>query len=121
VLTFESGNAEDFASKLIWASRNKDELAQIALRGRKFADSCLSKERVYIPLVNWVKCPGFAPDRGKRVGFKNDRDEHISGLERTLSEMNAYYLCIIHDLEGKRSHKKSKYDFLSKLLKKNRD
>jgi len=121
VLTFEPGNAEDFASKLVWASRNRDELVQMAERGKKFADVHLSKERIYSPLVNWVKCPGFAPDRDKRVRFENDRDEHISGLERTLSEMNAYYLDIIRDLEGKRSHKKSKYDFLSKLLRKNRD
>jgi len=120
-LTFESGNVKDFASKLVWASRNRDELVQMAERGKKFADVHLSKERIYSPLVNWVKCPGFAPDWDKRVRFENDRDEHISGLERTLSEMNAYYLDIIRDLEGKRSHKKSKYDFLSKLLRKNKD
>ncbi|MCL5986664.1 MAG: glycosyltransferase [Actinobacteria bacterium] len=120
-LTFEPGSAEDFADKLVWASRNRDELTEMAVKGKKFAEDHLSGEKIYLSLVNWVRSPGFAPDNGRRVRFESDRDEHVSALERTLSEMNAYYLNIIRDLEGKRSSKKSKYDFLSKLLRKNRD
>jgi len=121
VLIFKPGNAEDLADKLVWASRNRDTLAQIAAKGKKFAEDKLSKEKVYLPLVGWVRNPGYAPDRGKRVRFESDKDEHVSHLERTLSEVHAHYLGITSDLKVKNLRKKSKYYFLSKLLRGKKD
>lgn len=89
-LVFEAGDAEGFAEKIIWASRNPRELAQMAEVGRTFVLREFSAEQTTMALSEWAESPTTAPDRPILERGLRDPDDYSSFLReasRRASEL----------------------------------
>jgi GT2 family glycosyltransferase len=60
-LTFEEGDPEALARQIIWATENREPLAEIARRAQQVADRELSIEATTRPLTRWARDPRHAP------------------------------------------------------------
>ncbi|MCP4661891.1 MAG: glycosyltransferase family 4 protein [bacterium] len=61
-LTFEPGDSEALARRIVWASAHRDELARIAERARQYAHDELSFAATTREIVAWTADPVPAPD-----------------------------------------------------------
>ncbi len=68
-LACPAGDSNAFAERLIWAARHREELAEMAGRGRDYVLEAFSYARTTRPVRAWAADPYRAPDRGQRVEF----------------------------------------------------
>lgn len=66
-LTFEVGDAEAMAERLVWAAENRPALARLAEAARDYASRELTFEATSRELVAWGARPLRAPDRQARI------------------------------------------------------
>lgn len=73
-LTFEAGNAEELAGRLLWAISHPQELKAMALRAHAYTVRELSFEATTKDLLAWAAAPAFAPDVHVRAGIRSPAD-----------------------------------------------
>lgn len=85
------GDAAAFAERIIWASRNPKELAEMAAAAQRYGQEHFSYGRTTEPLRNWAKNPQRAPDLGEAISFREDIDFNAAqdGVVETADSVDA--------------------------------
>ncbi|MCX7626327.1 MAG: glycosyltransferase [Candidatus Sumerlaeaceae bacterium] len=63
VIGFRMGDSDHLAESLLMAAERKDELADLGRRGRDYVLKRYNGRVLGAPLMEWLECPHFAPDK----------------------------------------------------------
>jgi glycosyltransferase involved in cell wall biosynthesis len=111
--TFRPGDAADLARMILKLAKGRQMLKETAARAKKYGLLHFSFDATAAPLLEWVKCPSFAPDYKKERKIILDGQEAFKNLQiisLNQQEMIKQKDARIRELEA-RLHKNPLYRF----------